>query len=64
MIEPAIKEMATIKSMTQNLGIGSAPAHFAAIIGISVMTRKCPKIADPVISIRAMMEVFHAPLTL
>ena len=42
--------------------MGSPPAHFAAIMGISVMARKWPKIADPAISIRVMIEVFNAPL--
>jgi len=53
--------MAIIKSMTTKPGTGSAPAHFAAIIGISVMARKCPKMADPAISIRVIIEVSVRP---
>jgi len=40
---------------------GKSSAHFAAIIGISVIARKWPKIADPAISIRVIIEVFNAP---
>ena len=41
--------------------MGSAAAQSAVIMGISVMARKWPKIEDPAISIRAMIEVFNDP---
>lgn len=41
---------------------GRVDAHLAAIIGISVIARKWPKILDPAISIRTMIDVFNAPL--
>ena len=43
-------------------GIGRDEAQSAAMNGISVMARKCPKIEEPAMSIRVMMAVFREPL--
>ena len=62
MIEPPSKYIIIITIIIAVFDRGSVDAHFAAIIGISVIARKWPKILDPAISIRTIIEVFNAPL--
>src|SRR5512136_2495695 len=61
MMEPPTRYTAMMTTMIRNFGTGREAVQLAAIMGISVIARKCPKMEDPAINMSVIMEVLKDP---